>query len=102
MLVEQAKQARTERELTFARRVLTRIYVLKSGEPEFENVVEAAKQTLDSVQEKLKLLADENVESPPTDSINPESESNQSADVVGLETEQSDGVGGIPPGADQQ
>ena len=102
MLVEQAKQARTERELTFARRVLTRIYVLKSGEPEFENVVEAAKQTLDSVQEKLKLLADENVESPPTDSINQESESNQSADVVGLETEQSDGVGGIPPGADQQ
>jgi len=102
MLVEQAKQARTERELTFARRVLTRIYVLKSGEPEFENVVEAAKETLDSVQEKLKLLADANAESPPMDSINPESESNQNADAVGLETEQSDGVDGIPPGADQQ
>ena len=102
MLVEQAKQARTERELTFARRVLTRIYVLKSGEPEFENVVEAAKETLDSVQQKLKLLADANAESPPTDSITPESESNQNADAVGLETEQSDGVDGIPPGADQQ
>jgi len=102
MLVEQAKQARTERELTFARRVLTRIYVLKSGEPEFENVVEAAKETLDSVQQKLKLLADANAGSPPGDSINPESESNQTAAGLGLETERSDGVGRLPPGADQQ
>ena len=101
MLVEQAKQARTERELAFAKRVLTRIYVLKSGEPEFENVVEAAKETLDSVQEKLKLLADANAESPPMDSINPESESNQNADGLDMETEESDGDGNIRRASDQ-
>jgi len=101
VLVEQAKQARTERELTFAKRVLTRIYVEKSGEPEFEKVVEAAKVTLDSVQQKLEMLANAKTAAPPTDPINAESESNQNAADLGSETEQPSGVGDIRSGADQ-
>lgn len=92
VLVEQAKQARTERELAFAKRVLTRIYVEKSGEPEFENVVEEAKLTLDLVQEKLELLVDAQDELPSTAPPNSELEPNQKAggsdlENAGLESE---------------
>ena len=105
MLIEQAKQARTERELTFAKRVLTKIYIEKSGEPEFEDVVDEAKVTLDSVQQKLELLADAKDGLPPADPINPEAEPNQNTAGSSLETEgaepESGGVGDILPDADQ-
>ncbi len=57
-LIEQAKQARTERELVFTKRLLMRIYVENSGEPDLENVVEEAKSTLDSIQQKLEMRSD--------------------------------------------
>lgn len=104
VLVEQAKQARTERELAFAKSVLTRVYVEKSGEPELENVVEAAKETLDLVQQKLELLGDEKDGLLPANPRGPESETNLNAASSRMETEgaepNSDG-GGISPDAQQ-
>lgn len=97
VLVEQAKLARTERELTFAKSVLTRIYVEKSGEPDLENVVEAAKVTLDSVQQKLELQADQKDGPSPANSRGSETESNLDAGSSSSEAEQaepnSNGVG---------
>jgi len=105
VLVEQAKQARTERELSFAKRVLTKIYVEKSGEPDFENVVEAAKVTLDGVQQNLESLADAKDGLLVADPRNPESGSNQNEDGSELKTEgaepELDGVGDIRRDADQ-
>lgn len=102
-LVEQAKQARTERELTFAKSVLTRIYVEKSGEPELENVVEAAKVTLDWVQQKLELQADKKDGLLQANPRGPETGSNLNAASSSMETEgakpNSDGVREIPPDA---
>lgn len=86
-LVGQAKLARTERELDFAKRILTRIYVEKSGERDLENVVEAAKATLDLVQQKLESQADQIDGAPPANPISGETEPRQLVADPSMETE---------------
>ncbi len=100
VLVEQVKQARNERELLFAKRVLTKIYVEKSGEPEFEDVVDAAKETLDLVQQNLELLADGKPLRPATATKNLESASElPSVDSAGQseKANPASGEDGAPP-----
>ena len=86
-LFGQAKLARTERELDFAKRILTRIYVEKSGERDLENVVEAAKATLDLVQQKLESQADQIDGAPPANPISGETEPRQLVADPSMETE---------------
>lgn len=105
VLVEQAKQARTEGELDFAKRVLTRIYVDKSGEPEFENVVDAAKAMLDSVERKLESVTAVEDGAPLPDAASTEPNVNQNAADPNMETkgmeQDTDGAGDIRSDADQ-
>ena len=53
LIVESANQAQTPKELEFAQKVLTKIYVEKSGEAEFEEVVDQAKNQLDLIQDQM-------------------------------------------------
>jgi hypothetical protein len=87
-LINQAKQARTEQELTFSKRVLTKIYVEKTGESDLEEVVDQAKETLELLQQKLNLLAEAKNSPPFSESVNPTSDSTQDGSYPGVNNAQ--------------
>ncbi len=83
-LIDQTKRARVERELVFAKRVLTKIYVEKSGEDQFEEIANKAKEALDTIQLALDsaraVTPDTNLATPPVkekpNAVETESETN--------------------------
>ena len=82
-IVESVRQARTPKEMEFAQNILTKIYVEKSGEDAFEEVVAAAKKQLDLLDGRMATAAEESTPSPAaSDSTADEADINQAEGVV--------------------
>ena len=83
LIVESANQAQTPKELEFAQKVLTKIYVEKSGESAFEEVVNKAKIQLDLLRDQM--VTDEEASTPDIaidENVTDESDVDQSQPVV--------------------